>query len=627
MTENNTSKLTTANNYSSILKAIDFFTQRFDIDQIIEYAFTFCKEILKPDTIILWTLKENNFSVSHSNIENAHYSFPYCNRYDEIVYFHAGLIYKDNLSNLLPKEIQNKYDPDFCIPLIMDKGLYGIIALNRHTENPFDTEDELLASSLMNLFSMSLTNYIFYKNLEETKIKLNEKVFNLFAINHSTKALLSELSLDNLYDLAIGVFSELTQSSFTTFFIKDSISENYKLMNYRNVDLYSTSLELTLFENKNCSFNLPIVIDMSIDHLKDRFIQTFYNGNEILTKINPSYIVLIKKNNALVGFVTLGEKVNGADYDPSIFELVESLASSTYIAINNSLYFEEIKKQKNLVNSKLNELIRLNNLMKNINTATSLERTISLVMNTLNISFDVDMGFFALYDSQLHQFTVSYNLNIMPNNCIIKVSPKLMPLLEGYKVIEYNVDYLSDYLTPDLLELLNESASGLVMIPIYIQNTEIELIGFFAILKNKNSVLLTDENIVSYNAIATHIAPVIYQLKNIDTIKQSYLPNYPKQFIDKLEAEMRDALDFELDLYILHIYCHKKSSLYPMSITNTILNKYKKVYPIDYNTMFIISNDRLELEAIVPLIVDGYNYYYYTFKKDFNDLKSFESLL
>ena len=64
----------------------------------------------------------------------------------------------------------------------------------------------------------------------------------------------------------------------------------------------------------------------------------------------------------ILGFVTLGRTVTEAH--KSAFELVDSLASYTYIALSNAILIEFINNQKKLLQEKLDRLIKLNRLSK-----------------------------------------------------------------------------------------------------------------------------------------------------------------------------------------------------------------------------------------------------------------------
>ncbi|PKM49787.1 MAG: hypothetical protein CVV02_14355 [Firmicutes bacterium HGW-Firmicutes-7] len=619
---------TQTNRYSGLISAIEFFSQRFELDQLMTYAFEFCNNLLLPDKIALYYNNDGFYSIFKTTGYNETFSFEYNDHYNQIVYFHAGLLYEKQISTLLPLEINEIFKPNFCIPLIMDKSFFGLIAIQRSESNPFDIEDEVVANALMNLYSTALTNYSSYKDLETIKSQLDEKIFNLFAMNHSTKALLSELTLPSLCELAISVFSELTQSSFTTFFIKDSISENYKLMSYKNVKKHNQKLDMVLFPDNNQVSMLPILIDMDNKKSADLFISSFFNGSEIVNKINPEYVVLLKKSSKLVGFVTLGSKVNDTKYDSSIFELVESLASATYIAINNASYIEEIEKQKKVSTNKLKDLQNLNMLMKNMNSAQTHDQVISLVMNTLNVSFGIEMGFFALYDYKEQAFTTSNTINIKESSSQIMMSNAYLPLFEGEPILVYEEDKIINYLPEAVIGAFLMPASGLLMIPVYIKSVDIHLIGFFALMSSRSKSFITEENLVSFDAIATHIAPVIHQLQYAHKIKNTYQPDYSYLFLENLQLQIEEAVEFSLDLYIIHIY-HTGSVHFTQSPLSTSLKEdYKNVYTIDKRNTFIITNNPSDLIKVEELIHISHNYQFnsYLLGRDFHDCSSFQRI-
>ena len=124
-------------------------------------------------------------------------------------------------------------------------------------------------------------------------------------------------------------------------------------------------------------------------------------------------------------------------YNKGIFELIESLASSTYIAVSNANYFKETNEQKLLLQNKFNRLVSLNKLMKNINSASTTEELADLTLETLNISFGMKTGIFALYNKDKFKVIRSINLDNCP--CSFRLSNEFSCLFEGeYFIINSN---------------------------------------------------------------------------------------------------------------------------------------------------------------------------------------------
>lgn len=618
--------------YHGMISAIEFFSGRFDVEQIIEYADEFIHKLLPAKRSLVWCLDNHKMYVPKIQVGfDTEFCFEHNDGYDQVVHFHAGLLYPDAIKKYFPKEVYEE-TCDFAVSLAMDKTLYGIILVQLEDGLEITSDDVIIAEALMNLFATALTNYKGYMDLKQIQIQLDEKIFNLFAVNQSTKALLSETNLDDLYKLSIGVFAELTQSVYTTFFIFDDKSELFKLKGARHVfDTKRNDIEIHLFMNKDNVGTLPVLLDASNDADIQAFTSYFFNGDEVLQKISPKYIVVLKKFNEIVGFVTLGEKVNGNAYDQSIFELIESLASSTYIAIINGMYIERINEQKALINRKLEELIRLNALMKNINRAKDCEQVYELVMKTLEINFGITLGFIASWNDGEQQFEMDCGINMKQQHLKWPRVEKMDVLFQGECVIlhdEASVRTLLEHMVGDVFEM---APQGLVILPIYYEDeeneeNEVQMLSVILLLASKDGVLASEENLVKFEAITTHLAPVLYQLQSMEQIKKTYKQDNVQLFQEGLERQMDEANRFQLDLYVLSMKALRKTLFGTHEALEELRDKYPYVYPLDGEYVFLMCNTQSKVDEVVMLYDRFYDIETYQYQKDFNDRADFIAL-
>ena len=208
--------------------------------------------------------------------------------------------------------------------------------------------------------------------------------------------------------IASNVFSELTQSANTGFVIYDDASEKYVLKAYRDV------FDSTAIKNINISleYNAQVqnnsdILDLSSEKDMKIFLDLFTGGDLLINDLKAKYVVfIIGESKQILGFVTLGETVTGYDYKKSAFELVDSLASYTYIALSNALHIGKVNDHKKLLQEKLDRMITLNSLSKNINSAIDSKSIIELTLNTLTVSFDVEKALIALYDEDNDCFQI-----------------------------------------------------------------------------------------------------------------------------------------------------------------------------------------------------------------------------
>ncbi|QUH30078.1 GAF domain-containing protein [Vallitalea guaymasensis] len=612
--------------YTGLIHAIEFFSQKFNLDHIEKYIFEFTNELLLPNQIAVFIRKNHEYKLMQVNgYDKEQYTIKYNESFDEIIKYNSGLLRQNNLKTYFSKDIFSDFECNFIMPLIMDCELYGFIFVNRNNEE-FLEDDEIIANALMNLFSTSLSNYKYFKELENVSKQLNEKLFSLFAINHSSKALLSSLDLGALYRLSISAFAELTQSSFTTFFLYDSISNSYKLMSLKDVYNSSSVMFINLYPTKSIKdTKIRILTDMSNESQRNQFYDLFEDSREILKDVKISYVVSLLKKNRLVGFVTLGPKVNGNQYENSVFELIESLASSTYIAINNAKNFQKTNMQKEIINNKLTRLVKLNELMKNINIAGNMEQLIDLTLSTLSVFFGVTSGFIGLYDNDKDGINITRSINIDGNLTHIPLQDELLPLKLGEKIILNSEADVENTFAPEIVECFNDTYSGALFVPIFVDENELKLLGVIGILAIKDKILGDEENIITLESIANHIAPIMYQFISLSKIIDQYRPDYQAVFLNDLKQDVIEAEEFYLELKIIHIEVGVNFTFTRIN-TDKLRKQFEKVYPVDNMNIFVISFDKEPVNDIISILGENISCKQYDYGKDFNSFEEFVSI-
>ncbi|NLM49174.1 MAG: hypothetical protein GX198_10350 [Epulopiscium sp.] len=611
--------------YTGLIHAIEFFSQKFSIDQILEFAYDFVNELILVDQIAIFYKEKNQYTLLKSKGYNIHqYSTEYTPKYDEIALFHGHILNSHALEEYLPSKVLTDFPSKLAIPLIIESELYGFILTNRFEDKPaFDEEDSIVAEALMQLFNTSLNNYKSYQSLQTAKMELDEKVFNLFAINQSSKVLLSELDLTVLYNLSIDVFAELTQSSITSFFLYDEKGENYVLRGMRDTFNPSNQLTMSVYLKNDALFDYSkSILDMSIQEDYQLFMDSFQNSKAVIKNLRPLYIVLLIKNKVLLGFVTLGKKVTDKPYNKGIFELIESLASSTYIAVSNAKYFKETNEQKLLLQKKFNRLVSLNNLMKNINSAATTEELANLTLSTLNISFGIKSGIFALYDNEKFEVIKSLNLENCPAS--FKLSDKFSCLKEGdYFIINSN-EKIPQLLDKEFAESIKNGA-GALFVPICIEDAETKLLGLICVFELSNAILSDQESLLTVDTIANHIAPVLYHLLRIKNQAELLTPNHEKIFLNALEKHIQEAEDLFLDLTLIHIH-NPDFSFEAIDVPKDIKDNYKDIYFLTKSDVFVVAFEKADEKTIRDLVDEKYLLSFYRYKKDFSSLEEFMNL-
>ena len=123
------------------------------------------------------------------------------------------------------------------MPLLLEEKLYGFFLLSGRVNAAFDEKDIMVCQTLMNLFNKSMENCNRLEMLQISNRELDEKIFNLFAINQSAKAMLTEYSLSNLQACS-GCFLRAYLKRTDRIFLYDNASEN---MCSRHIAMYSAA--------------------------------------------------------------------------------------------------------------------------------------------------------------------------------------------------------------------------------------------------------------------------------------------------------------------------------------------------------------------------------------------------
>lgn len=440
--------------------------------------------------------------------------------------------------------------------------------------------------------------------------------------------MLSELNLNALYSLSVDVFSELTQSSFTGFILYEEKSERYVLKAFKDIyygvrDIY---MDLTLSQNAPV-YPDKLIIDVTKPQDREYFNTLFEEGIEAISELKPLYLVLLLRNNSILGFVSLSCTVTGVEYKNSVFELIESLASSTYISLSNASLFTQVMKQKKFIENKLDNLMNLNNLIKNINSSTRIDTLIEMTLKTLSVSFGASKAFIALYNTEDNCFKIENSVGIRFEGEIYS-NHNWDKILEGYTAVLSSEMEVYDYFVPELLESMGE-ISGASIVPIYIDRVECELLGILTVFSFMNTRVGEEENQLILESIAGHIAPVLSNLFTLKEQQKFLLPNHIELFKKALKSEISLAQEYSLELQVLEIvdcreFLFKEDLLY-----DKLKSYFSKVFPFSYNNIFILDNDVTEgIEDLLRSItgVDSLKIKQMVYNKDFSSFTEFFQL-
>lgn len=389
--------------FEGLLLAIEFFTQRFDTEQLAQFSFEFVNEILTLNASALFIREGDLFVMKQKRLYSGIHDYVIrdTDKLRRLVTFRGHTILND-FHHFLEEEDIERLNIRWLMPLMIVDRLHGFIVSSGNMSNQFTHDDEVMSNTLMRLIGNSLENSRHLAELQASNAKLDQKNFNLFAINQSTRALMSETSLAKLHETATDVFSEVTASQVTSFGIVDPLTLRLNITGYRDVMTYAKYYGA--FQLRSPQYAGPIVLHADRD--RKRLSDLFVNSEQ-LRELSAEYVILIVQQR-VIGMVTLSKPINDErKYDDSIFELIESLANATLIAISNAVQFEEAHRQRIDAQNKLRLMQTLHRSIKTMSECAEPEELCYFAIKTMQLAFGAKKALICLKDGDRYQVAES----------------------------------------------------------------------------------------------------------------------------------------------------------------------------------------------------------------------------
>lgn len=349
-----------SNNYQfdAMLRAIDFFSQKFNLDMLIDFAGDFVNEILTLGASALFVFDEkyNAFIVTKTRLYDTGVKLVANNDHLQRIATMYGTIITDKFDQFFPPEFMEGYRPKLIVPLIHNNALMGFIVSDGKAIGDFDEDDYSMAKAMMHLFNDAFERNHYILELSANEKKLDNKIFELNTVNKASKILFSEIELDKLLTVAVEMFSEVSGSLVTAFGIRTIAKDAVETKVFSDVRTQSPCPDhsVVYFNEPSEIQNDKYTYHVDNDH---EVLQQIFKNPEEFSRLGAEYVVLIVKDKRILGFATLGKSKKYDEYTPDVLELVTSLAISCFIALNNAMIFKDLVAQKQDLETKYNDLL------------------------------------------------------------------------------------------------------------------------------------------------------------------------------------------------------------------------------------------------------------------------------
>ncbi|BEP28621.1 hypothetical protein [Helicovermis profundi] len=576
-------------NIKKVLTTIDFFSQILSFEQIISYGYEFFHSTLNLDKSLLYVKYSNKYLMKKSiGYTNYISEYDYSMKLKSIATLYGRIMYKD-FDKYFEENFYKHYNTEVIIPIIVRDELIGFIISNGFKDKNNVHISKEYNEGMKNLLNLALTIALDTDKNTKLKKELDKKIFNLFFVNQSTKMIMAELDLSKLYSLCIDIIRELTSSSITSFGLYDELRKKIVIKGYSdivNFKKYYSEIDLI---SKNAT-NLKIIYNLDTD--RDELSKIFVDVSEF-DRLSAKYVILLIKNDIL-GFVTVGEPVNGKKYEDDTLVQIESMAKSIYISITNALYFNKIAFQKEIIEKQLNDIKNLNRMVKNINSCSDMNELCEIAIETINIGYDVSKAFILVNVG--NQFNVVSKIGYEKNTKII-VNDEFISLNTEESYVEYDNTKYEDFF--DISCGGNRPDSNCLLIsPIKINSFDIfnnNIYGYIVVTETYS--LLNNNQMIIVDSISNSIAPLLKQFLTVNQIKKTMVEDSKIKFLKTLDNYFDSKNNYFMDFKLYYKVILSK----PFEKTNLDMYSNYEFWYFDNTVLFLNYND----EEIDENLFDG----------------------
>jgi transcriptional regulator with GAF, ATPase, and Fis domain len=250
-----------------------------------------------------------------------------------------------------------------------------------------------------------------------------------------------------------------------------------------------------------------------------------------LKSFNAICLIPMKGKEDIAGFILIGNKMSGLEYNPEEKEFTYTMASLAGIALENAKLYDRLAQ-------KYNELSTLYEVSKVINSSDDYNLVLSLILETVTTGFGVKTALL---------------LSIKEDSCIIAESVGLDNAIKDENIelgeTESSLMKANEVGIVEISQSIKEIAPNFdkaLFVPLISVGTKVGALVIFD--SEKYSIKTNNENLINlYSIIASQISPPIFMTKLIkqkqETIQDPFTP-----VLNLVESEILKANEFSLDV-------------------------------------------------------------------------------
>ena len=349
-------------------------------------------------------------------------------------------------SYLMPGEQMEK--SSIFVPLVVGDQARGLINLrNMEREHAYSESDVRLLQTLANSMSVALENARLFDETQRLLKETEERNAELAIINSVQQGLAEKLEMQAIYDL-IGdkiqnIFNAQTVLISDIDHEKKILSIRYAIDGNQRASIEPINFAVPPWKapiDELVKTPKPYLIENPAQWLKEFGLGEVYPDPPKGTLL---YVPLTLGGKAWGGYVSLQDQMKEHAYSASDIRLLQTLANSMSVALENARLFNETQRLLKETEQRAAELAIINSVQEGLASKLDMQAIFDLVGDKVRDMFDVQTTIIGVFDHEKQTSTVPYVFEEgqrVVDNDILPFSPMNQHLISTRQPVVINQD-------------------------------------------------------------------------------------------------------------------------------------------------------------------------------------------
>ncbi len=316
-----------------------------------------------------------------------------------------------NSDIVLPEQEKDLNETYLGVPIMAGDEVMGVASVQSYKQHAYNEADVRLLQTLANSMSVALENARLFDETQRLFKAEQQRAAELAIITSVQQGLASKLEMQGIYDL-VGekirtVFDAQVVSIMTLDTSSNLLTDRYAFEK-GDLTLLEAPVPLFGFRKHVVETREALVINKDIEQAGIEF------GNPILYGAMPksSLFVPMIAGKEVTGIISLQNLDHEDAFSDSDVRLLQTLASSMSVALENARLFDETQRLYKAEQQRAAELSVINSVQKGLASKLDMQAIYDLVGNKIRDIFKTEVVYIAIRDTgRAEQFDFPYYLD------------------------------------------------------------------------------------------------------------------------------------------------------------------------------------------------------------------------